>query len=316
MGYARPGTIRETRRPYAAPGVERAPRSRAAPHHRRADTGGSRPGAGARRGVERAVGVTAADEPAGGAAGRQPAQLIKVTKLDLEGTKALTPSQIKAVLGTRVSSRFFWGRKRYFDRRTFDDDLKRVVRFYQDHGYRNARVTAVNAALNDKQDAVALSITVDEGAPRLVAQLDYGGIRGAAAERPGEAAPEHRAGGRHGTGPRLDWRRARHGDAGVAGRRLSLPAGGRGGGAGNRLAGDRHLDGRPRRPGRLRRDCHQGRRACGRRRGAARAGVQDRRQVQPGRDHGQREPALRHAAVPARGRGAGGPDGGQRHACR
>jgi outer membrane protein assembly complex protein YaeT len=108
--------------------------------------------------------------------GRQPAQLIKVTKLDLEGTKALTPSQIKAVLGTRVSSRFFWGRKRYFDRRTFDDDLKRVVRFYQDRGYRNARVTAVNAALNDKQDAVALSITVDEGAPRLVAQLDMVGF--------------------------------------------------------------------------------------------------------------------------------------------
>ena len=108
--------------------------------------------------------------------GRQPVQLIKVTKLEIDGTKALTPGQIRAVLGTRVSSRFFWGRKRYFDRRTFDDDLKRVVRFYQDHGYRNANVTAVNAALNEKQDAVALSITVDEGAPRLVAQLDLVGF--------------------------------------------------------------------------------------------------------------------------------------------
>jgi outer membrane protein assembly complex protein YaeT len=110
------------------------------------------------------------------ARGRQPAQLIKVTKLDINGTKALTPSQIRAVLGTRVSGRFFWGRKRYFDRRTFDDDLKRVVRFYQDRGYRNAQVTAVNAELNEKQDAVALSITVDEGAPRLVAQLDLVGF--------------------------------------------------------------------------------------------------------------------------------------------
>ena len=108
--------------------------------------------------------------------GRQPAQLIKVTKLTIDGTKALTPGQIRAVLGTRVSSRFFWGRKRYFDRRTFDDDLKRVVRFYQDNGYRNARVTAVNAELNEKQDAVALSLTVDEGAPRLVAQLDLVGF--------------------------------------------------------------------------------------------------------------------------------------------
>ena len=107
--------------------------------------------------------------------GRQ-APLIKVTKLRIEGTKALTPGQITAVLGTRVSSRFFWGRKRYFDRRTFDDDVKRVVRIYQDHGYRNARVTAVNAALSEKQDAVALSITVDEGAPRLVAQLDFVGF--------------------------------------------------------------------------------------------------------------------------------------------
>ena len=106
---------------------------------------------------------------------RQP-QLIKVTKLAIEGSKAFTSKQITAVLGTRVSSRFFWGRKRYFDRRTFDDDLKRVVRFYQDHGYRNARVTAVTADLNDQQDAVALSITVDEGAPRLVAQLDFVGF--------------------------------------------------------------------------------------------------------------------------------------------
>ena len=107
---------------------------------------------------------------------RRPPQLIKVTKFDVEGSKAFTPKQIKAVLGTRVSSRFFWGRKRYFDRRTFDDDLKRVVRFYQDRGYRNARVTAVTAELNDRQDAVALSITVDEGAPRLMAQLDFVGF--------------------------------------------------------------------------------------------------------------------------------------------
>ena len=110
------------------------------------------------------------------ARGRQPAALIKVTKLDIGGTRAVTPGQIRAVLGTRVSSRFFWGRKRYFDRRTFDDDLKRVVRFYQDRGYRNAQVTAVNAELNEKQDAVALSITVDEGSPRLVAQLDLVGF--------------------------------------------------------------------------------------------------------------------------------------------
>jgi outer membrane protein assembly complex protein YaeT len=108
-------------------------------------------------------------------AGRE-APRIKVTKLDIEGTRAFTPGEIRAVLGTRVSSRFFWGRKRYFDRRTFDDDLKRVVRFYQDHGYRNARVTAVNAELSDSQDAVALSITVEEGEPRLVAQLDLVGF--------------------------------------------------------------------------------------------------------------------------------------------
>jgi outer membrane protein assembly complex protein YaeT len=101
---------------------------------------------------------------------------IKVTRFTLEGTKAFTPSQITAVLGTRVSSRFFWGRKRFFDRRTFDDDLKRIVRYYQDHGYRNARVTAVNAALNEQQDEVKLSVTVEEGEPRRVAQLDFLGF--------------------------------------------------------------------------------------------------------------------------------------------
>ena len=38
------------------------------------------------------------------ARGRQPAQLIKVTKLEINGTKALTPSQIRGVLGTRVTA--------------------------------------------------------------------------------------------------------------------------------------------------------------------------------------------------------------------
>ena len=40
-------------------------------------------------------------------------------------------------------SRLPWGRKRFFDRRAFDADLKRIEAFYRDRGFPDARVTLV-----------------------------------------------------------------------------------------------------------------------------------------------------------------------------
>ena len=107
----------------------------------------------------------------------KPAQTrIKVTSFKIHGTKALGAGQVAAVLGTHASSWIPWGRKRYFDRAVFDADLRRIEAYYTDRGYPDAKVTAFEAKLNEKQDAIALSITVNEGEPLLVDRVELAGF--------------------------------------------------------------------------------------------------------------------------------------------
>jgi len=102
----------------------------------------------------------------------RPAQTrIKVTSFQIEGADQLGAGRVKSVLGTKASSWLPWGRKRYFDRAVFDADLRRIEAYYQDRGYPDAKVTAFDADLNDTQDAIRLSVTVNEGAPRIVERL-------------------------------------------------------------------------------------------------------------------------------------------------
>jgi outer membrane protein insertion porin family/translocation and assembly module TamA len=90
--------------------------------------------------------------------------------------KAVKVSQVKSVLATVQSSRIPWGAKHFFTRQQFEADLKRIVAFYKDRGYPDAKVTSFDVKLNDKQDAVDLTIDIDEGQPVLVEQLEYDGF--------------------------------------------------------------------------------------------------------------------------------------------
>ena len=100
----------------------------------------------------------------------KPAQ-IRVTSFEIEGAANLGAGRVKSVLGTRSSSWLPWGRQRYFDRATFDADLRRIEAYYQDRGYPDAKVVSFDAKLNDTQDEIALSVTVNEGEPRIVERI-------------------------------------------------------------------------------------------------------------------------------------------------
>ena len=76
---------------------------------------------------------------------------VKVSSFRFTGTKAVTPAQLKAVLATSASSKIPWGQKHYFSRDQFQADLKRIVAFYKDRGYPDARVKSFDAKLNDTQ---------------------------------------------------------------------------------------------------------------------------------------------------------------------
>jgi outer membrane protein assembly complex protein YaeT len=101
---------------------------------------------------------------------------IKVKTLAFKGVTAVDQSRLKAALATKESSILPWGKKFVFDRSKLETDVKRIEAFYADRGYPDARVTGFDAKINDKQDAVDITVTVSEGEPVKVAAINFVGF--------------------------------------------------------------------------------------------------------------------------------------------
>ena len=101
---------------------------------------------------------------------------IRVNSLKFNGVKAVKAGQLKSVLATQASSKLPWGDKHYFTRNQFDADLKRVVAFYRDRGYPDAKVASFDVKMNGKQDAVDVTLSIEEGQPLLVEAVEYDGF--------------------------------------------------------------------------------------------------------------------------------------------
>jgi outer membrane protein assembly complex protein YaeT len=101
---------------------------------------------------------------------------IKVSSFTFKGTKAVTAKQLKSVLATSASSKIPWGEKHYFRRDQFEADLKRIVAFYRDRGYPDARVTSFDAKMNDAQTSVSITVNIAEGEPVRVERVAFSGF--------------------------------------------------------------------------------------------------------------------------------------------
>src|SRR6266851_1569337 len=101
---------------------------------------------------------------------------VIVRSVTFKGVTAVDESQLRSALATRQSSRLPWGRKFLFDRSRLDADLQRIVAFYADRGYPDARVAGVDVKLNDEKDEVQVTVTVAEGEPVLVTSLEFVGF--------------------------------------------------------------------------------------------------------------------------------------------
>jgi outer membrane protein assembly complex protein YaeT len=110
------------------------------------------------------------------AAGCRESGDVTVHSLDFKGVQAVDKDRLAAALVTKVSSKLPWGRQHFFDRSRFDQDLQRIKAFYEDRGYPDARVTGVDARLNQDQTAVDLVVTIDEGLPIVVAAVQFEGF--------------------------------------------------------------------------------------------------------------------------------------------
>src|SRR5687768_16172141 len=101
---------------------------------------------------------------------------IQITGLEFTGVEQVDKGALSDALQTKKGSWIPWGRKRYFDRRAFEADLKRIEAFYLDRGFPDARVRSFDVKLNDAQDKVAITLDIDEGEPIRVAAVELRGF--------------------------------------------------------------------------------------------------------------------------------------------
>ncbi|HJR59578.1 MAG TPA: BamA/TamA family outer membrane protein [Vicinamibacterales bacterium] len=101
---------------------------------------------------------------------------VKVSSFTFHGNASVSSGQLKKVLATQASAKLPWGEKRYFSREQFQADLKRIVAFYTDRGFPDARVTSFNAQLSEDQTSVSIDVTIAEGEPIRVERVTLEGF--------------------------------------------------------------------------------------------------------------------------------------------
>ena len=101
---------------------------------------------------------------------------IKIASLKFNGVQQVDKKALADALETKQGSKLPWGRKRYFDRRAFDADLKRIDAFYRDRGFPDAKVTSFDVDLNDAQNEVKVVVNITEGEPIRVADIQVTGF--------------------------------------------------------------------------------------------------------------------------------------------
>src|SRR5206468_6497855 len=100
-----------------------------------------------------------------------------VHDLTFHGNRSFPSSAIANVIATQKTGWWPFARKQWMDPEALDIDLDRVVAFYAVHGYFDARV--VGRQVRDRGNgSVDVVVTIDEGQPTRVQQVDLGGLSG------------------------------------------------------------------------------------------------------------------------------------------
>ena len=138
----------------------------------------NRRGARLRRGLVRLAGVTSvwvgvAVAMAGCAHDQQKHGPV-IRDLTIDGTRAVSPRQIKKKILTSKTGWWPFAHKEYFDPVTWEADLKRIVRLYMARGFYQARIDG--SAVTPQKNGVALQVKVDEGQPTRVASVELQGM--------------------------------------------------------------------------------------------------------------------------------------------
>ncbi len=98
---------------------------------------------------------------------------IKIDRIVIEGAKGLTPKQVKSVMATQ--ERQFFILRGTVQRQRLEQDIERIVAFYNDHGYIQARVESHDISVDRTKALVTIRIAVVEGPQFTVGSVDLTG---------------------------------------------------------------------------------------------------------------------------------------------
>ena len=82
-------------------------------------------------------------------------QRIKVQEINFIGNDNITPKSLSKQIKTRTG--------KHFDENFFEEDLTTLIRYYQDAGFNQARISKHEKRFSDDKTELMLDITIDEG---------------------------------------------------------------------------------------------------------------------------------------------------------
>jgi len=85
---------------------------------------------------------------------------VKVKAIEFEGNDSFQASRLRKVMDTRVKT---WWRGGKFKQQTLDEDLEKIVKFYQSQGLRDAKVTGHQLTYSEDKKHLFIAISVEEG---------------------------------------------------------------------------------------------------------------------------------------------------------
>jgi outer membrane protein assembly complex protein YaeT len=101
---------------------------------------------------------------------------VKVASIAFTGNSAFPDKTLQRLMVTRATGFWPWSEPRYFNRQTFEADLKRLKGFYFDRGYPNAKIASMSVDFTPARDAVRLRVEIDEGGPLRITSARIEGM--------------------------------------------------------------------------------------------------------------------------------------------
>ena len=89
---------------------------------------------------------------------------IKIQEINLDGNEGISSEKLQKRMKTRVDKRF--------DEAIFEEDLSRILTFYQDSGYAQAKLVKHEKSFTEDEIGIIIDIEIDEGPQYIINEYD------------------------------------------------------------------------------------------------------------------------------------------------